>query len=211
MQTIQLNRRTWLQAAAAGCAWPMAQAWAQPFQEGSDYVKLSQAVAPSVEPGQVLVLEFFAYTCIHCYRLEAALTRWAKQQPSSVVVQRVPVQFAPAMLGLQKLYYTLEGMDALDTLHPRVFVAIHEQRQRLLSDAAIKRWVQAQGVDMTRFNDLYDSFGVAGKATRAVQLTNSYQVEGTPALGVGGRYLVPGQGERTLQIANQLITQLRGV
>jgi len=128
-----------------------------------------------------------------------------------VVVQRVPVQFAPAMLGLQKLYYTLEGMDALDTLHPRVFVAIHEQRQRLLSDAAIKRWVQAQGVDMTRFNDLYDSFGVAGKATRAVQLTNSYQVEGTPALGVGGRYLVPGQGERTLQIANQLITQLRGV
>lgn len=208
MQT--LARRTVIQAAAATCAMPLAQAWAQPLREGSDYLALSQPVGQSVAPGQVLVLEFFAYTCIHCYRLEAAFARWAEQQPPQVVVQRVPVLFAPPMLALQKLYYTLEAMDALHTLHPKVFAAIHEQQQRLLSDAAVKRWVQSQGADMARFNALYDSFGIAGKAQRAAQLTNSYQVEGTPALGVGGRYLVPGQGARTLQIAHELVTKLRG-
>jgi thiol:disulfide interchange protein DsbA len=34
-------------------------------------------------------------------------------------------------------------------------------------------------------------------------------VDGTPAMGVAGRFYIPGQGERTLSIANALIAQAR--
>jgi thiol:disulfide interchange protein DsbA len=50
---------------------------------------------------------------------------------------------------------------------------------------------------------------VAGKAKRATQLQDAYQVEGTPALGVAGRYYISGQGPRTLVIADALIADLR--
>jgi protein dithiol oxidoreductase (disulfide-forming) len=50
---------------------------------------------------------------------------------------------------------------------------------------------------------------VAGKAKRAAQLQDAYQVEGTPALGVAGRYYVPGQGPRALVVADALIAEVR--
>ena len=50
---------------------------------------------------------------------------------------------------------------------------------------------------------------MAGKARRATQLQDAYQVEGTPALGVAGRFYIPGQGPRTLAVANVLIGEVR--
>jgi len=40
-------------------------------------------------------------------------------------------------------------------------------------------------------------------------LQEAYAVEGTPALGVAGKFYVPGQGPRTLVVANALIADLR--
>ena len=48
-----------------------------------------------------------------------------------------------------------------------------------------------------------------GKAKRATQLQDAYQVEGTPALGVAGRFYISGQGPRTLAVADALIAELR--
>ena len=48
------------------------------------------------------------------------------------------------------------------------------------------------------------------KAQQAVNLQDAYGVEGTPALGIAGRFYLPGQGPRTLVVANALIAELRG-
>jgi protein dithiol oxidoreductase (disulfide-forming) len=40
-------------------------------------------------------------------------------------------------------------------------------------------------------------------------LQEAYQVEGTPALGVAGRFYVGGQGPKTLVIADSLVAQVR--
>jgi len=40
-------------------------------------------------------------------------------------------------------------------------------------------------------------------------LQDAYQVEGTPALGVAGRFYIPGQAERTVQVASALIDRVR--
>jgi thiol:disulfide interchange protein DsbA len=100
-------------------------------------------------------------------------------------------------------------MNLLDRLHEKVFQAIHVDKQRLTTAPAILDWVKQQGVDMTAFNSAYSGFGVAGKVRRATQLQNAYQVEGTPSLGIAGRFYAPGQGPRTLVVADTLIAQLR--
>ena len=205
------NRRQFSQFAIAtglSAALP-AQAQIAGFKEGSDYLRLQRPAPVDSKAGQIEVLEFFAYTCIHCYNFEPLLTAWMAKKPANVVVRRTPVAFSPAMEPLQRLYYALEAMGKVEALHEKAFRAVHVDKVRLHDPAVMVDWIAQQGVDKTQFNQFYNSFGVAGKAKRATQLQDAYQVEGTPALGVAGRYYISGQGPRTLAVAEALIAQLR--
>ena len=61
--------------------------------------------------------------------------------------------------------------------------------------------------------DQNKSFGVASKIRQVTQLQDAYKVEGTPALGIAGRYYTDGSMaggfERMIQITNNLIAQTR--
>lgn len=186
-----------------------AQSALQRFKEGTDYVKLGRPAPVDAPAGQVEVLEFFAYTCVHCFNFEPVFESWKRKAPAHVVVRRVPVAFSEAFVPLQRLYYTLEAMGQLDALHAKVFHAIHVDKQRLVNEAAMTAWVEKQGVDKQKFSELFNSFAVTGKARRAAQLQDAYQIEGTPALGVGGRYMVGGQGPRTVLVADALIAEFK--
>ena len=134
---------------------------------------------------------------------------WIKKKPAGVAIKRTPVAFSDAFVPMQKLYYALEAMGQVEALHEKVFRAIHVDKQRLTTPEAIIPWVAAQGVDKAKFEGFYNSFAVAGKSKRAAQLQDAYQVEGTPALGVAGRYYVPGQGPRSIVVAEALIAEVR--
>jgi thiol:disulfide interchange protein DsbA len=186
-----------------------AQAQIAGLKEGTDYLRLQRPAPVDAKAGQIEVLEFFAYTCIHCYNFEPLLTAWAAKKPANVVVRRTPVAFSPAQEPLQRLYYALEAMGKVEALHEKVFRAFHIDKVRLQDPAVMVDWMVKQGVDKAQFNSFYNSFGVAGKARRATQLQDAYQVEGTPALGVAGRFYITGQGPRTLVVADALIAELR--
>ena len=180
--------------------------WA--FTEGKEYIRLPKAIPTQVDAGQFEVLEFFAYSCVHCYRFEPILAEWKKTLSANVVVRQVQVQFSPAFEPLAKTFYAFEALGWLDTLHQRLFAAIHLEKKRIYDEAAIMQWISQQGVDTKAFQKAYASFGVAGKTKRAVQLSNAYAVEGTPSLGIHGQFMVPGQGDKTIQVANELLKKL---
>ena len=199
-----------LAATGVGVALPgWAQAQAAGFKEGSDYRKLDKPAPVDTAAGQVEVVEFFAYTCVHCNNFVPIFKEWAKGLPSQVVVRRAPVGFNPSFEPLQRLYFTLEALNKIDTHHERVFKAIHQDRQRLNNFEAIAQWAESSGLNRNEFTQAYNSFGVAGKVRKANQLQDAYEVEATPALGIAGRYYVPGQAARTVVIANALIAEAR--
>lgn len=178
-------------------------------KEGTDFVRLGRPAPVESPASQVEVVEFFAYSCIHCFNFEPMFDEWLKKQPASVNVRRMPVAFSPAMQPMQRLYFTLESMKLVDRLHSKVFQAIHVDRQPLTTAAAITAWVEKQGgVDMARFNAYFNG-AAGGQASKATQLQDAYKVEGTPSLGVAGRYYVNGQGPRTLVVADALIAEAR--
>lgn len=177
------------------------------FKEGKDFQRLKQPVAVDAPAGQVEVLEFFSYGCIHCFQFEPLVKAWLKQKPAHVAFRRVPVFAEP----LQRAYYALEAMGQLEAAHDKLFALFFTDSVRPASNKpeAVADWAAKAGVDRTKFLEAYQSFGVAGKVRRATQLADLYQVEGTPAVGVAGRFLVPGQAERTLPIVNALIAEVR--
>jgi len=199
--------------AASGLA--ASSAWAQnAFKAGKDYLTLDKPVSTEAGPGKIELLEFFWYSCPHCNTFEPTLERWAKAAPKDVVLRRVPVAFRPDFEPQQRLYYSLEALNLIDTVHPKVFQAIHVEKLTLNTEAAILNWIERQGVDKAKFAEAYKSFGVATKVRRAVQLQNEFRIEGVPSLGVAGRYYIDGSlagsMDRALKVAEALIAQTRG-
>src|SRR5690606_215343 len=99
-----------------------------------------------------------------------------------------PIAFNASMKPLQQLYYTLQALNRAD-LHPKVFAAMHVERKRLFDKKAMGDWAAEQGVDRAKFDAVFDSFSVQTQVQRADQLAEAYHIDGTPAFGVGGRYL----------------------
>jgi thiol:disulfide interchange protein DsbA len=187
-------------------------AWAQQaFRSGKDYLTLDRPVATDAGQGKVELIEFFWYSCPHCNVFEPTFAQWIKNAPKNVMVRRVPVAFRDDFAPQQRLYYTLEAMDLLGSVHAKVFHAVHVERLPLNTDALIQAWVEKQGVDGKKFAEIYKSFAVAGKVKRAVQLQNDFRVEGVPSLGIAGRYYtdgsLAGSMDRALKVAEYLLTQ----
>ena len=182
-------------------------------QAGVDFAKLGQPAPVEAPVGKIEVVEFFWYNCPHCNVFEPTLAQWVQRLPKDVVFKRVPVAFQESFVPQQNLFYALEAMNLLGSLHTKVFAAIHAERQNLNRAEAITQWVVKQGVDEAKFLSHFNSFATSTKASRARQLMTAYAVEGVPALGVAGRFYTDGtvakSMERALAVADFLIAEVR--
>lgn len=212
-----MKRRDFSVAAATALA---ASAFFSPVQaqpkkpdEGTDYMALDKRAPVEAPQGKIEVVEFFWYSCPHCNAFEPKLESWIKSAPKDVVVRRVPVAFRDSFVPEQRLFYSLEALGRIDDLHRKVFYAIHVEKLNLNKEEAITAWAEKQGIDKTKFAELYNSFGVSNKARRAAQLQDAYKVSGVPALGVAGRFYTDGQlaqnMDRALAVTDYLIAEHR--
>ena len=155
---------------------------------GSEYRVINPP--QTVSGPKVEVLEFFNYACPHCYDFEPVMQSLLQKWPPDVEFQYVPAVFNERMIPLAKLFYALEETGQLDTLHDKVYAAIHRDGAKLFDRESIVRWVAEQpGADARKFEAAFDSFSVGNKVQRAIQLTRGFKVPGTPYVAVNGQYL----------------------
>ena len=182
-------------------------------QDGKDYRELDRKAAVEAAPGRIEVVEFFWYSCPHCNAFEPKLNAWLRNVPADVSFRRVPVAFRDDFVPQQRLFYALEAMGKLDEMHSKVFQEIHVNKQPTNRAESILAFVEKNGLDRARFTELYNSADVSGKARRAAQLQDMYQVDGVPAMGVAGRFYTDGEltgnMDRALQVVEYLIAEAR--
>ncbi len=196
-------------AGAAGALWSTsALADAAKPEAGTDYVVLDPHAPVEAPAGKIEVVEFFWYNCPHCNAFEPQLAAWIKTLPKDIAFRRVPIAFREDFMPQQRLYFSLEAMGLVEKLHAKVFAAIHVEKLDLSKVVAITDWVVKQGVDKAKFNEQYNSFSVATKATKATQLQNAYKVEGVPALGVAGRFYTDGSLAKGMDKALKVVESL---
>ncbi|TAG27506.1 MAG: thiol:disulfide interchange protein DsbA/DsbL [Burkholderiales bacterium] len=197
----------------SAAAMPLAAYAQRSYQEGQDYVALDKRVPGETQGGKVEIIEFFWYNCPHCNAFEPRLEEWVAKLPKDVVFRRAPVAFRDEFVPQQRLYYSLEAMGKVGELHKKVFYAIHAEKRRLDTQASIGEWIATQGVDRKKFDELYNSFAVQTKATRAAKMQNDYKVGGVPAMGIAGRFYTDGSlaqsMERALQVTDWLISEIK--
>ena len=123
----------------------------------------------------------------------------------------------------QRLFYTLETLGLVPTLHRKVFAAIHNDRARLRTPEDMAAFALKNGVDPVRFMTAYGSPEVAALGQQARQLAEAYKIDAVPAMGVQGRYYTngtlanagqPAKGpavgnERLLAVVDALLARVR--
>ena len=218
MRTSRRRFSSCLVGAGLGAALPRALAQATP-SEGVHYVRLTEP-APASAGGKIEVIEFFWYECPHCNALEPALEAWSRRLPDDVAFRRVPVWFREEPFGpQQRLFYALDALGLVPTLHRKVFQAIHGERTRMRSPEDFAAFALKNGVDPIAFMTTYNSFGVQTKSQQARQTASAYRIDAVPAMGVHGRYYTngnlanagsaPGPIDRVLGVVDALVGKVR--
>lgn len=182
------------------------------YVEGTHYDVISPPLRTQ-NADKIEVVEFFAYSCGHCYNFEPLLVQWKKQQPDDVALVPSPAVWSPPMEPHARAFYAAQALGVLDTMHNALFAAMHVDRKRLTSEDEIRALFVANGVDGEAFNKAYNSFGVSSLVRQAVARAKGARISGTPEMMVAGKYRVTtrkaGSQANMLKVADFLIEKER--
>lgn len=157
-------------------------------KNGVEYKTLAQA--QNTDAGaKVEVIEFFSYTCPHCHSFDPILTEWVRKNADKVAFKRVHVGHGEIDAALQRAYLTFEAMGITEQVHPKVFAALHVERERLVDNGSIVAWLPKAGVATDKYIAVTNSFGIRARLNRAREQLQAYQIEEWPMIAIGGRYL----------------------
>lgn len=209
-----------LRFALAASALIATAAFASPAdpKSGADYLLLTPAQPTQQVGNKIEVIEFFAYHCPHCYVIEADTAAWVKKQGNNINFKRIAFPFQGPSDPESHLFLTLEAMGKADEVSPKVFRAMHVERQRLMKDDAILEWVnKSSGLDKAKFLETWNSFGVLTKLKQLPKIVGNYKIDGTPTFVVDGKYITspsivgaanPSLGDKTVQGTTAILDNL---
>ena len=160
------------------------------------------------------MIEFFWYGCPHCYDLEPLIEPWAKRLAPDVAFRRIPAVFNNPQWALDaQIFYSLDALGLVERLHRALFNSIHRDHLRTADLDALHEWLQSHKVDVKKFDAAMKSFGVQNRLRRSAQLSIAYQITGTPAMAVQGRYTINSDAvkshEALLSVTDYLIGVVR--
>jgi thiol:disulfide interchange protein DsbA len=182
------------------------------YVEGKHYDVITPPLRAR-DPGKIEVVEFFAYSCGHCYNFEPLLQQWKKQLADDVDLAPSPAVWSPPMEPHARAFYTAQALGVLDKLHGALFAAMHVDRKRLASEEEIRALFVANGVSAEQFDKAYNSFGVGSQVRQAVARAKGARIAGTPEMMVAGKYRITtrkaGSQANMLKIADFLIEKER--
>jgi len=178
--------------------------------QGKDYTLLNPA-QPVANAKKVEVIEFFSYTCIHCYHLDQGMSAWAARKPADVDFKRVQIIWQQPMEGLARFFAAMNATHQAERLNHPAFVAVMDQHVNLGDEATLTNWLKGQkGVNVASFMQVYKSFAVNAEVARAAQMTRSYNIQGTPTIIVAGKYaLQPAEPARLLEVLDEVVAKAR--
>jgi thiol:disulfide interchange protein DsbA len=145
--------------------------------------------------------------------LHPYIKTWHKNKPDDVSFRYVPTIFRPNWVPGAKIFYTIEAIQATETLHDKVYDAIHRDKIDLNKEDILFSWVEKQGIDREKFEKAYHSFSVQNQVARSTQMSRQYELTGTPSIVVDGKYLtsgsLSGSSENTIKILDKLVEKAR--
>lgn len=159
------------------------------------------------------VFNFFSYACGHCNRFhpETEKLRQALKAKGHEMID-VPVMLDPSHVILSQTYFAFERLDRLKDLHEEfwhwLLFAEHKWTTTEDVNKDIIAWVKDKGIAEETWVTALHHKDTLAKVEWAQKLAADYQLDGTPAIGVNGKYLtspsMAGSNEKCIELVLEL-------
>jgi thiol:disulfide interchange protein DsbA len=176
------------------------------LQVGRDYDIIPnppQAVKPLSH--EVEVKEFFSFNCIHCKDIESLVEQLTKAD-KKVHLYKIQVVFDNVNVEYGKLTATLNELN-LSNLYLPAFNAIFNG-ENLKDIKEIKAFLRSQGLTQSQienFINTYNSFTIDSEVEKYKEMTNSYNINGTPTFIINDKYVIaPATPTRLIEVIEAL-------
>ena len=159
------------------------------------------------------IFNFFSYACGHCNRFhpETVKLRQALKTKGHEMID-VPVMLDPSHVILSQTYFAFERLDRLKDLHEEfwhwLLFAEHKWTTTEDVNKDIIAWVKDKGIAEETWVTALHHKETLAKVEWAQKLAADYQLDGTPAIGVNGKYLtspaMAGSNEKCVELVLEL-------
>ncbi len=158
------------------------------FEDGVHYHALFEP-QPIATGSRIEVLEIFWYHCPHCYAMQPLMEKWAaEKKPANVELRRLPGVFRRATEFDAQVFFSLQRLGLVDSLHAAIYESIHFGKNRFKSLSDVQRVLDANGVDRAAFEQAFESDQVKDMVRLAEQQYEKYEATGVPTVIVDGRW-----------------------
>ena len=164
---------------------------------------------------KIEVIELFWYGCIHCYTMDPYLDKWADNLPKDVIFKRMPAIPRKDWVPMAKAYYALESLGLENTLHEKLFNAIHKEKVLNPSDTnGAINWIAINGkLDKDKVKAAFNSFSMKAKLSRSYKIFKDAGATGVPTIIIDGNYFtsstMAGGEKNAIEIMNFIIKNVR--
>ncbi len=148
------------------------------------------------------VVEFFAYFCPHCNKLEPKVRAWEKKLPKSVRFIKVPLTLGHNQARVySRAFYLGKKLDVFDQSHKTIFRNFHSKGIQIKTDQQLKKLFMDLGVTEQAFDAAINDPSINQQVEKAEQLAKQFGIISVPGFVVNGQYftdVAKAGGERKL-------------
>lgn len=137
-----------------------------------------------------VVLEFFAYQCPHCYKLEEFAEKWKKSKESNIKFQAVPTHLGHEQFGsFLIVHQAAKNLGLLEYAIPGLFKRLHEEKKAFSSpQEAVEFLVSIGATKDDAEKAINDNDKIKDGMDKNFALLAKYKIAGVPTMIVNHRY-----------------------
>ncbi|PPI86426.1 DsbA family protein [Candidatus Pantoea edessiphila] len=157
--------------------------FATTFIDGKDYICLQKPIV-----NQPQVLEFFSFSCQHCYEFENNLSNY--QIPNHIKLVKYNVDFLlNDNIDLTHAWAVAIALGIENKVIKPIFSAIQKNNQ--ITNKEIKNiFIKLLRISSEKFQKLWDSFSVKVLVIKQKQAVIDFNVTNVPAVFINGKYMI---------------------
>ena len=159
-----------------------------PYTNGTEYVTLAGPAHRYSDEGKVEVVEVFSYGCIHCAHFAPLAEQMRKQLPPGVVFKLMPAAFNDQWVPYARAFYAAKKLGVMDENHLALFQAKFDEHYPLSTLDELADFYASHGAKREDFMRIATSEEVTAQIRKDATLIQQWQVDGTPAIVVNGKY-----------------------
>ncbi len=137
-----------------------------------------------------VVIEFFAYQCPHCYKLEEFAANWRKNNAGKIQFRPIPTDLGNKKFGsFLIVHHAAEKIGMIEVVIPALFERLHEQKKGFSSlDDAIAFLVSLGASEQDAKQAIEDQKAIEKAVKEDFRLLSKYKISGVPTVLVNHHY-----------------------